>query len=73
MEKETNKKERVVIDLDAKELKEFAKYANLKSENSGAFILRAFLSTFLMNQKSNRVEGKSSHFKLNNNTSYDKD
>ena len=71
MEKET-KKEKVCIDLDAKELKEFAKYANLKSENSGAFILRAFLSTWIMAlPKNNRVEGKSSRFKLNNTTTYE--
>ena len=73
MEKgETNKKEKVCIDLDAKELREFAKYAGLTSTNSGAFILRAFLSTFLMSlPKNNRVEGKSSRFKLNNTTTYE--
>ena len=74
MEEKTNKKEKVCIDLDAKELKEFAKYAGLTSNNSGAFILRAFLSTWIMGLPKNRLEGKSSHFfKLNNNTSYDKD
>jgi len=75
MEKgETNKKEKVCIDLDAKELREFAKYAGLKSVNGGAFILRAFLSTWIMAlPKNNRVENKSSHYKLTNNTSYDRD
>ena len=72
MEEKTNKKERVVIDLDAKELREFAKYAGLKSENGGAFILRAFLSTWIMAlPKNNRVEGKSSRFKFNNTTTYE--
>jgi len=71
MEKET-KKEKVCIDLDAKELREFAKYAGLTSNNGGAFILRAFLSTWIMGlPKNNRVENKSSRFKLNNNTTYE--
>jgi len=73
MEEKTNKKEKVCIDLDAKELKEFAKYAGLTSNNSGAFILRAFLSTWIMGLPKNRLEGKTHKFTLNNNTSYDRD
>jgi len=65
--------EKVTIDLTKTELKKMASFSGLKSENSAKFVLRVFISTVLMNQKSNRAEGKSSHFKLNNNTSYDKD
>ena len=72
MEKET-KKERVVIDLTKAELNEFARYAGLTSTNTGVFILRAFLSTFLMSLPKNKFEGKQNYFKLNNNTTYDRD
>jgi len=65
--------EKVTIDLTKTELKKMASFSGLKSQNSAKFVLRVFISTVLMNQKSNRAEGKSSHFKLNNNTSYDKD
>jgi len=68
---EKTKKEKVCIDLDAKELKEFAKYAGLTSSNTGVFILRAFLSTFLMSLPKNKFEGKTSHFKFNNTTTYE--
>jgi len=71
MQKEETNKQRVVIDLTTKELKELAKFAGLQSDNSGNFILRAFLSTFLMNLPKNRIEGKSSRFKLNT-TFYEK-
>ena len=71
---EKTKKERVVIDLTKAELKEFAKYAGLQSNNTPVFILRAFLSTWIMGlPKNNRVENKSSRYKLTNNTSYDRD
>jgi len=67
------KGEEVTINLTKTELKKMASLSGLKSENSAKFVLRVFISTVLMNQKSNRVERKTSHFMLNNNTSYDKD
>jgi len=73
MEGKETKKERVVIDLTKAELNEFAKYAGLQSTNTGVFILRAFLSTWIMALPKNRLESKTHKFTLNNNTSYDRD
>jgi len=56
------KGEKVTINLTKAELNEFAKYAGLQSDNTGVFILRAFLSTFLISLPKNRVEEKSSRF-----------
>ena len=70
---EEEEKELITISLTKTELRKMASFSGLKSENSAKFVLRVFISTVLMNQKSNRVERKTSHFKLNKNTSYDKD
>jgi len=67
------KGEEVTINLTKTELKKMASLSGLKSENSAKFVLRVFISTVLMNQKSNRAEGYSSHYKLTNNTTYDRD
>jgi hypothetical protein len=44
----TEVKKKVTLELSASELKEMARYAGLKSNNSSKLILRAFISSVLM-------------------------